>query len=119
MKTIDIGTVEQYVKQFPEATQNKLNRFRSMILACCPDVEEKISWGAPTYYYRGYLLQIAAYQKHIGFYTSPEVIALFRDALSTYKTNHKNTMQIPIDQELPEALIKDMILAQVNINKAK
>lgn len=116
MQKHTITSVDEYINQFPEATQKKLIQLRSIITSTCPQAQEKLSWGAPTYYLNGYLLQFAAYQHHIGFYTSPEVLNAFKEALSTYNTNEKNTMQIPLDQELPKTLIKDMILAQVKQN---
>lgn len=116
MQKHTITSVDEYINQFPKATQEKLKQMRSIVTSTCPQAQEKLSWGAPTYYLNGYLLQYAAYQHHIGFYTSPEVLNTFKEALSTYKTNEKNTMQIPLNQELPEALIKDMVLAQVKQN---
>lgn len=103
------ATVDEYIASHDEAVADKLRRIRLLIRETAPDAEEKLSWGAPTYYYHGYLLQFAAGKNHIGFYTSPETLEHFRDALTGFKTNAKNTLQIPLTAPMPEELLKQMI----------
>lgn len=105
--------VEAYIEGFPADTAHKLRELRALIMECVPDVEEKLSWGASTYYLDGYLLQFAAYQKHIGFYTTPAVLQHFESELLTYETNKKNTMKLPLFSPLPTELLKRMILYRV------
>lgn len=109
----EIQTVEAYIESFPDDTAQKLRELRALVMECVPDVEEKLSWGAPTYYLDGYLLQFAAYQKHIGFYTTPAVIQHFASELLSYETNKKNTMKLPLSFPLPMKLLKRMILFRV------
>lgn len=109
----EIQTVEAYIESFPNDTAHKLRDLRTLIMECVPDVVEKLSWGAPTYYLDGYLLQFAAYQKHIGFYTTPAVIQHFESELLSYETNKKNTMKLPLSSPLPIKLLKRMILFRV------
>lgn len=109
-------TVDEYINDFENPIKDQLIILRNIIKETIPDVEEKLSWGAPTYYYHGYLIQFAGYKKHIGFYTTPSTIEKFKEELKGYKTNSKNTTQFPIDKPLPTELIKKMILFRVEEN---
>lgn len=109
--------IEAYIQGFPSTTQDKLQQLRKLIKEVDPEVEEKLAWGVPTFYDHGYLLQIAAYQKHIGFYTNPETLQHFEKRLAAYKTNQKNTTHLPIDVDIDETLIKDMVRFCVTLNR--
>ena len=101
--------IKEYIEGFEPPVQAYLLEMRRIILDTIPECTEKIAWGAPAYYLKGYLLQIAANKKHLGFYTSPGTLEEFREDLAVYKTNKKNTVQFPYDTKLPEALIRKMI----------
>lgn len=105
-----VKNVDEYIQNFDGEVQEKLIQLRKIIRKTIPEAIEKISWGVPTYYLDGYLLQFAGYKKYIGFYTSPKTIAYFKEDLVKYKTNSKNTTQFLLDEELPEDLIVRMIL---------
>jgi hypothetical protein len=77
--------VHTYIQSFPAHVQVKLQKLREIIKQCDPDVEEKIAWGVPTFYDHGYLLQIAAYQTYIGFYTNPEAYNTLKNDLPHIK----------------------------------
>lgn len=99
--------VQEYISNYSEDEQKLMNHLRSLILSY--NVEEKISWGVPTYYYHGYLLQFSMCKNHLGFYLTPTTISHFKERLSSYKTNSKNTIHLPKDKPLDEALILDLI----------
>lgn len=111
-----VKTVDEYIDSFPNNVKEKLICLRKIIVENAPDAKECISWGVPTYNLKGFLVQYAAYKKHLGFYTSPATLAYFQEQLTAYKTNSKNTLQLPIDQDLPVELIKEMILFKVKEN---
>lgn len=109
-------TVDEYIDSFPNNIKEKLICLRKIVIENAPDAKECISWGVPTYNLKGFLVQFAAYKKHLGFYTSPATLICFQEQLKVYKTNSKNTVQLPIDQELPVNLIKEMVLFKVKEN---
>ena len=109
-------TVDEYIASYPNDIQSQLNELRTIIKNTSPEIEEKLSWGAPTYYYHGYLLQFACGKKHLGFYTTPTTIKYFQEELKPYKTNAKNTTQFPLGNELPKALIEKMVLFRIKEN---
>ena len=72
--------------------------------------------GCTNIFSRRFLVQFAAYKKHIGFYTSPQTIEAFKTELANYKTNNKNTVQFMFEQELPVELNKKMVLFKIEEN---
>ena len=109
-------TVDEYINSFYQQIQINLIKLRKIIKETAPEAQEKISWGVPTYFQDGFLVQSAAYKKHIGFYTSPQTIEAFKTELANYKTNNKNTVQFMFEQELPVELIKKMVLFKIEEN---
>lgn len=105
----DISTVDEYVASFSDDIQTRMITIRNIIKKVAPHALEKISWGAPTYYLNGYFVQYAGYKKHIGFYTTPTTIEAFKEELTQYKTNTKNTVQFPHNMPLPGDLIERMV----------
>lgn len=105
----EITTVDQYLSLCDPAIASTLSTLRDTIKKAAPKALEKISWGTPTYHLNGFLVQFAAYKNHIGFYCSPGAIAHFSKELKNYKTNSKNTIQFPLDRELPWELIAQLV----------
>lgn len=83
-----------------------------------PEAEEKISYQIPTFYLNGNLIHFAGYKNHIGFYPTSSGIKAFKKELSKYK-NSKGSVQFPLDEKLPLALIKKIVKYRVkeNLNK--
>lgn len=115
-KTAAIQTVDEYIGQFDEKTQQMLHQLRNTIMQAAPEAQEKIAWSMPLYSQNGFLVQFAAHKKHIGFYCSPAAIAFFKQDLHDYKTNEKNTIQFPLDKELPIELIKKIVHFRIKEN---
>lgn len=112
-----MNPVDTYIEQFPHEVKLKLLQLRKIIKETVPLAEEKIAWGAPTYYLNGYLIQFAGYKSHIGFYTTPSTLTYFQEELKEFKTNGKNTMQILVHQDIPVDLIRRMIAYRVQENQ--
>ncbi|MGI5824430.1 MAG: iron chaperone [Bacillota bacterium] len=119
MSKYPYADVDEYIAVFGGETRVKLEHLRNLIKDAAPLSEEKLSWGMPTYYQRGFLVEFAAYKKHIGFYTNPTTIEHFREELRPYKTNGKNTTQLPLDKELPDELITAMVKYRIEENMQK
>jgi uncharacterized protein YdhG (YjbR/CyaY superfamily) len=70
----------------------------------------------PTYEYKGRLIYFAIWKKHIGLYalTAP-VLEEHKSDLEGYVTV-KGTVQLPLDENLPIALIKKLVIAQAKKN---
>lgn len=103
------ANVEEYIKTTPEMQRSKLIQIHNLIKEAVPEREEKISYDMPTFRYRGkVLLHFAAQKHHIGLYAFPESNIEFLERLKPYKTG-KGSIQFPNIEELPLALISDII----------
>jgi len=111
-------SVDDYISSYPKNIQKLLLQMRKTIKAAAPGAEEVISYGMPGYKLHGVLVYFAAYEKHIGFYATPTGHAAFKKELSKYKTG-KGSVQFPIDQPLPVALIRKIVTFRLKENSKK
>ncbi len=112
-------TVDEYISLYDEDVRERMEKLRKLILACSPDITEKISWGMATFVLNGNLVHFAGEKKHLGFHPAPSAIVAFADRLTDYKCS-KGTVQFPYDKPMPYDLIREMVLFRVteNISKA-
>lgn len=111
------GTVDEYIANAPEKIQAMLKEVRTAIRSSAPEAEEKISYNMPYYGYKGRLAYFAFTKNHIGLYIPPPIIQDHKKELEDYVTATA-TVQFPLDQKLPIALIKKLINARIKINEA-
>ncbi len=112
MEENKISTIDDYIKSCDESIQPKLNELRQLILDIAPELKEKISWGMPTFYMKKNIIHFAAHKNHVGLYPGPDAIVVFSDRLAQYQTS-KGAIKIPNDKEFDKALIKDIILYNI------
>lgn len=102
--------VEDYIASFPEPVQVMLHKMRAIITKTVPEAEESISYGMPAYKLnKKPLVYFAGNKNHIGFYATPNGHEAFKQELSQYKGG-KGSVQFPLNQNLPEALIKRIVI---------
>lgn len=112
----EIKTVDDYISYFPSETKTKLKIIRQIIKDIAPEAIEIISYGMPAYKInKKPLVYFGGFAKHIGFYATPTGHEKFKKQLSVYKQG-KGSVQFPLDQPLPVALIKDIIKFRLKIN---
>lgn len=115
----DIKTVEDYIANFPENIQEKLNLMRKTIVENAPEAVESIAYGMPAYKLnKKPLVYFGGFAKHIGLYATPSGHEKFKKELATYKQG-KGSVQFPNDQPLPIELIAEIVKfrAEENLNK--
>ncbi len=111
-------TVDDYILAFPEPVQTKLQELRRLIKDAAPEAEETIKYGMPTFTLHGNLVYFAAWKKHIGLYPITAAMEASLDELADWKTSGKGTIQFPLDQPLPGALIRSIVAFRVRENLA-
>lgn len=111
-------SIPQYILQCPPQARPKLREMRALLKKLVPAAQEKISYGIPTYFLHGNLVHFGGYAKHIGFYPGAAVIAAFTKDLARF-THAKGSVQFPLDQPLPRALITKMVRLSVQLSKQK
>jgi uncharacterized protein YdhG (YjbR/CyaY superfamily) len=119
MKTTVAENIDAYIAGFPEEVQTALQQVRAAVKAAAPEATEAIKYAMPTFVLNGNLVHFAAYKHHIGFYPVPTGDAAFDKLLSPYKTSGKGTVQFPLDQPMPVALIAKIVQYLVKRNKEK
>ncbi len=119
MQLTSTKNVDAYIASFPKKVQPLLRQMRKTINAAAPNAQESISYGMPAYKYIGKpLVYFAGYEKHIGFYATPTGNLLFKKDLADYKPG-KGSIQFPIDQPLPLALITKIVVYRLKENEEK
>jgi uncharacterized protein YdhG (YjbR/CyaY superfamily) len=116
MKTY--ANIDAYIAEFPEEVQVILEKVRATIQRSAPLATEAISYGIPTFKLHGNLVHFAGYKHHVGFYPGAEPIVVFKDQLKKYKTS-KGTIQFPITDPIPYALIAEITKYRVKQNNEK
>lgn len=111
-------SIDEYIATFPPGIQKKLKEMRAVVKAAAPQATEKISYQMPTFFLNGSLVHFAAFKNHIGFYPTPSGIASFAKELARYESA-KGSVQFPLDEPLPLALIKRIVKFRVGENLAK
>ena len=111
-------SIDEYIAIFPKDVQEILEKVRATIKKAAPNAEETINYQMPTFTLKGNLVHFAAFKTHIGFYPTPTGIEKFKKELSVYK-GAKGSVQFPLDQALPLALIKKIVKFRVKENLKK
>lgn len=108
MNTKD-SDVDTYIAGFSGETRRRLEQLRKLIRAASPDAVEAISYGLVGYKRNGKpLVYFGGFEKHIGFYATPNGHEAFAKDFAKYKQG-KGSVQLPLDQDLPIDLIKRVV----------
>lgn len=114
---LTITSVDAYIAQFSKEEQKRLQFLRDLIKQLCPDSEEKISWGMPSYVYAGFnLVHFAQHKQHIGFYPADTGVNAFQQRLESY-TCTKGSIHFEDHKNLPKKLIQDIVRFRIKENK--
>lgn len=114
----DFSSVDEFIASFPDATQKLLSQMRGIIKDAAPDAEESISYMMPAYKLHGALVYFSGYKNHIGFYPGASGVANFSEDIASYKTA-KGSIQFPLNEPLPDALISKIVRFRVAENIGK
>ena len=103
------GTVEDYIRGFPEDTQDVLREIQRRIAGIVPAVGEKISYQMPTVTMSGEsLVYYAAWKRHIGMYPIPRAEAALEARIAPYRAA-KDSVRFPYTSPIPYDLIADVV----------
>ena len=115
---IKYTSVDEYIADQPKTAQEKLETLRGTILKAAPGAKEVISYNMPAIRLHGLIVWYASFKSHIGLYPHASTIVAFSKELAKYKTA-KGSIQFPMDEPLPLALIKKMVQFRVKEDKEK
>lgn len=113
-------TVDEYLAGVPEPARSTLNKVRATIRSVVPPkTTEAISYGIPTFKYKGSLIGFGAFATHCSLFPyNSSLIEAFKDELKSYPTS-KGTIRFPVDKPLPATLLKKLAKARVAQNERK
>ncbi len=110
---------DDYIAHVPEPARTTLNKIRAMIRSAVPpEATETISYGIPTFQYKGSLVAFAAFSRHCSFFPMSATLIAEFDELQQYDTS-KGTIRFPVDKPPSAALIKKLVKARVAQNERK
>lgn len=117
-------SVEDYIAQCPSEAQTKLRIIRQYIQEVAHEATERTDYfGLPGYSYEGYdydgMFAWFSFKKpYVRIHVRPPVIQDHESDLSNYiKT--KSIVSFPVDKDLPEDLIKKLVLASIKVMEDK
>lgn len=106
------STVEEYIASYSGDVRERMETLRNIILACSPEITEKISWGMATFVLHGNLVHFSGEKNHMGFHPAPSGIEAFKDRLGDYKCS-KGTIQLPYHKPMPYDLLREIVMFRI------
>lgn len=112
-------TVDEYLDRVPEPARSTLNKVRAVIRSVAPvEATESISYGIPTFKYKGMLAAYAAFSDHCSLFPGAGPTIEFKDDLKNVQTS-KGTIRFAPNKPLPATLIKKLVKSRIAENKRK
>jgi uncharacterized protein YdhG (YjbR/CyaY superfamily) len=111
-------TIDEYIAASAPKAQPILRKIRRTISAAAPDAEEVISYRMPAFRLHGILVYFAAFKHHIGVFPPVSGDAMLERAIAPY-AGPKGNLRFPLDQEMPYALIKRIVLLRVKQDRSR
>ena len=113
-------TIDEYLSRVPEPARTTLNKVRAVIRSAVPpETTETISYGIPTFKYKGALVAFGAFAKHCSLFPmGSSVLKAFERELKDFSVS-KGTLHFPLDKPMPAALVKKIVRARVGQNELK
>jgi uncharacterized protein YdhG (YjbR/CyaY superfamily) len=99
------ATIANYIQAAPREGQPHLRRLNAILKSVAPNAKGVIKWGNPFYIEPRFLFAFSAHKSHVSFAPMAATMQVFRKELAAHKTT-KNTLNIPYNKPLPEALIR-------------
>lgn len=108
------NSVDEYLAEVSEPARTTLNKVRAAIRSAVPaEATEAISYGIPTFKYKGSLVAFAAFSKHCSLFPmSYAVIAMFQSQRKSFEVS-KGTIRFPLNKPLPAGFLKKIVKARI------
>lgn len=123
-KVIVPGGVDEYINQYPEEVQGRLNEIRVSIQSAAPGSIETVSYfEMPGYLYEGYdyngmFAWFSFKTPSVRLHVRPPVLEDHGKDLGGYRTT-KSIISFPMDKAIPTALVKKLVKASIKVMKQK
>ncbi|MGA8216336.1 MAG: DUF1801 domain-containing protein [Candidatus Sulfotelmatobacter sp.] len=112
-------TVDEYLERLPHPVRTTLKKVRAVIRSVAPsEATESISYGIPTFKYKGMLASFAAFSDHCSLFPGAGPTIEFKNELKNFQTS-KGTIRFAPDKPLPATLLKKLVKARIAENERK
>ena len=106
--------IDEYLDKLAPPQKEELQRIRDVVNKTVPEATETISYGIPTFQYKGkYLIGFYVYKNHMSLFPTPKPIESMKNKLGDYKLS-KGTIQFTLAKLIPEPVIRNLILYRVD-----
>jgi uncharacterized protein YdhG (YjbR/CyaY superfamily) len=111
--------VDEYLAGVPEPARTTLKKIRTVIRSVAPpEATEGISYGIPTFKYKGMLASFAAFKDHCSLFPGAGPTIEFKNELKNFQTS-KGTIRFAPNKPLPATLLKRLMKARIAENERK
>lgn len=101
--------VARYLNDLGLAEKTEFERIQEIVMSIAPDAELVMSYGIPTFKYKGkIILHFGVFKDHMSIFPGSEATKKFADRLRGYKIS-KGTIQFTIDNPLPDEIICEIV----------
>ena len=104
-----MSIIDENLKSASKEHKEELNKIRRIVKATVPESTETISYGIPTYDYKGkHLIHFAAFKNHMSLFPGAGPIKTLAGKLTQFKLS-KGTIQFTADNPIPNATLQQII----------
>jgi uncharacterized protein YdhG (YjbR/CyaY superfamily) len=112
-------TVDEYLERVPEPARTTLSKVRAVIRSVAPpEATECISYGIPTFKYKGMLASFAAFSDHCSLFPGAGPTTEFKNDLKNFQTS-KGTIRFALNKPLPATLLRKIVESRIAENERK
>ncbi|MFZ0201071.1 MAG: DUF1801 domain-containing protein [Candidatus Sulfotelmatobacter sp.] len=112
-------TVDEYLSRVPEPARGALERVRTVVRKTAPpEATEGISYGIPTFKYKGMLASFAAFSDHCSLFPGAGPTLKFDYELKSFERS-KGTIRFAPEKPLPITLLKKLVKARIVENERR
>ena len=106
--------IDSYLASLDEPKRSTLEEMRHRILDVVPKAEQVISYSVPGFRVQGKTIAgFAAFKKHLSYLPhSGSVLAQLQDEIADYPQT-KSALHFPVDQPLPQHVVRRLLLARM------
>lgn len=112
------SSVADYLAAQPPRQRKALRQIRAAVKKA-GKLEERISYGIPTFHMDGrYVIYMAGFSEHVSVYpVTPGMVAKYGKRIAPYRSG-AGTLRFPLDKPLPLGLITSLTKVRINERRA-
>ena len=109
-----MNEIDKYLNNLKPEYKTELERIRKIIKELVPEVAEEMSYGMPTFKYKGkILIHIAAFKDHMSLFPTPGPIEDLQEKLTNFQIS-KGTIKFTLENNVSDSLVKDIVRSRLS-----